>query len=109
MKNTKTYHRKHDHVNMRLCHQNQRNINNLMPPQGPPSPFETLGLAILQRTCDMFQKSIKRLKSIMFHYKRMLAQLPYKSVLILTISNQVGAPGAPPDPPRLFTGTMKAA
>ena len=48
----------------------KRNINDLMPPQAPPlGPFETLGLAILQGTCDIFQKSIKKLKSEVFHDK----------------------------------------
>ena len=75
MKTQKTYHRKHDHVNMRLCFENQRNINNLMPPQAPQAKFQTLGLAILRGTCDIFQKTIESLKSEVFHDKGMLVQL----------------------------------
>ena len=55
---TKKDHQKHDHGNLQLCFENQRNINDLMPPQDPSGPFQTLGLAILQRTCNMFQKAI---------------------------------------------------
>ena len=69
----KTNHQKHVHGNLQLCLENQQNINNLMPPQGPPGPFQTLGLAILQRVYDIFQKSAKKPKKN--HHKTMLVQL----------------------------------
>ena len=40
---------------------------------GPP--IETLSLAILQGTCDIFQRSIKKPKSLGFHRKSVIVQL----------------------------------
>ena len=43
--------------------------------RAPQAKFETLGLAILQGTCDMFQRSIKKPKSLGFHRKSVIVQL----------------------------------
>ena len=43
--------------------------------RAPQAKFETLSLAILQGTCDIFQRSIKKPKSLGFHCKSMIVQL----------------------------------
>ena len=64
----------------------------------PPGPIETLTFAILHGTYDVFQKSIENHKVYLFITKKCLFNYAYKSLLILTSENQLGAPGAPPDP-----------
>ena len=42
---------------------------------GPPGPIETLSLALFQGTCDSFQRSIKKPKSLVVDHKGMVGQL----------------------------------
>ena len=102
IKTQKKYHRKQDHVNMRLCLLNQRHINNVMPPRAPSPKFKHWVWPFYRGGVTFFKNPLNNQKVKCFMTNVCLFNYAYKSLLILTISNQVGAPGGPPDPPKPF-------
>ena len=95
-------------------------------PRAPPGPFQTLGLAILQGTCDIFQRSIKKPKSFQETCEQtkkrspetcpwQLAIMPLKPTKYEQFDAASGrlkahlvAPGGRPDPPGLSGCIIKA-
>ena len=69
---------------------------------GPLGPIETLGLAILQGTCDIFKDPLKKQKVDLFIAKVCLFNYAYKTLLILTIEPRVA-----PRPPLHIWNTIK--
>ena len=67
--------------------------------KAPTSLFQTLGLAISQGTCDMFQKSIKKIKTKVLHHKGFLVQLYLlKTANINNLKPSRGPRGSPRPP-----------
>ena len=69
----------------------------------PPSPnLQHWVWPFYRGRVTFFKNPLNNQKVKCFMTNVCLFNYAYKSLLILTISNQVGAPGPPPDPPVLF-------
>ena len=100
-------HQKHDHNKFAMMPLKPTKYQQFDAASGPPGPIETLSLAILSGMCDIVKDQLKKQKVKCFITKVCLFNYAYKRLVILTIKNQLGAPGTPPDPPSIFTGARK--
>ena len=76
----------------------------LMLPQGLPGPIETLGLVIVQRKCDIFQKYIKQPTVFFLFITKVCLSNFAPTINKLTPTR---SPREPPRPPRVSGRSLK--